>query len=1019
MDLSKLSENDKLKILENAQLGIFVPDEDKLYNPLARIPEEYEDTPELYVMYILSRPEYFYGICKEWLNIDVSPFQQAVLQQLWNYKFPMLIGSRGMSKSWLLALYALLRLLLIPKRKIIICGSGFRQSKLVFQYIESFINNSKFMKSIIPESSIRHENDCHSIYFNGGSIKAIPIGCMSGDTLITTSNGIKSLYDLKNNDKSQIWSYNGYNEYSHFYDSGICECFSVKTKRGYSYTATPNHMIKIVRNNNIDWCRTDELKVGDYVVIDRTIRDNKGLYNHETSQSYSLGLMLSSYDKYPLDKQLCHTFGSDFHRTITIGEWLNYWDIQPSDKFIPNRLLLSSRKDIRACLLGLFSADGKISILSNNSAVIEYRSTSKRLVEQIQVLLLNFGIVSTISNRDKTDETPVFQIKIYGNDVDKFMYEIGFTLYREQDIYNNFVKNRKRNISVYDVIPIDIDKLPRDIIKGRKYLTFDRAIKFNFQHELVNPNFFYDKIVSIEKLTVNQPMYDIHIPNGHEYTANGFLSHNSGGDKIRGLRANDIIVDEFAAANREIFETVIAGFAAVSSSPYEEATKKARKRLSKLLKIAIEEDNDPTLSGGNKILISGTAFYSFNHFFDYHKRWCSIIKSNGEGKKIQEIVGDETSSLDHKDYTVIRIPVEMIPEGFMDEAQIARAKATVHSGIYAMEYGACFSSDSTGFFRRKTIEECTVLPDRDYEFSNGKIIENSLVYFEPMITGDSTKNYVLGLDPAMQEDNLAITIMEINPDFKKIVYCWTTNKKDHKEKINKHLCNENNYYAYVVLKIRELMKRFNIVSMSIDMGGGGATIMQSINDKHLMESNDDNIYPINDPLKPKDTDFETGLHIVEEVNFGNYAWYALNNHSLKKEFEDRTILFPYIDSLTLADNPDIISKSGEDTIARVAEEIMEMKVELSMIVVTLTQTGREHWDTPDIKLGGGKKGKMRKDRYTSLLLANSSARLYGAIPNYDHITSGTASNTSTTSDNNYYTGNRMLANKLNELYTNM
>jgi hypothetical protein len=37
-------------------------------------------------------------------------------------------------------------------------------------------------------------------------------------------------------------------------------------------------------------------------------------------------------------------------------------------------------------------------------------------------------------------------------------------------------------------------------------------------------------------------------------------------------------------------------------------------------------------------------------------------------------------------------------------------------------------------------------------------------------------------------------------------------------------------------------------------------------------------------------------------------------------------------------------------------------------------TFRDHWDTPEIKTEGSKKGRLRKDRYSALLMANSSAR---------------------------------------------
>ena len=45
--------------------------------------------------------------------------------------------------------------------------------------------------------------------------------------------------------------------------------------------------------------------------------------------------------------------------------------------------------------------------------------------------------------------------------------------------------------------------------------------------------------------------------------------------------------------------------------------------------------------------------------------------------------------------------------------------------------------------------------------------------------------------------------------------------------------------------------------------------------------------------------------------------------------------------------------------------------------MTQTSTGpnaRDRWDTPEIKMPNGKKGRLRKDRYSSLLIANMLAR---------------------------------------------
>ena len=69
--------------------------------------------------------------------------------------------------------------------------------------------------------------------------------------------------------------------------------------------------------------------------------------------------------------------------------------------------------------------------------------------------------------------------------------------------------------------------------------------------------------------------------------------------------------------------------------------------------------------------------------------------------------------------------------------------------------------------------------------------------------------------------------------------------------------------------------------------------------------------------------------------------------------------------------------------------------------MTQTSTGsgaRDRWDTPDVKLPNGKKGKLRKDRYSALVIANMIARqLNRSIQpvNYDIIGSNLRTNPKT------------------------
>ncbi len=211
------------------------------------------------------------------------------------------------------------------------------------------------------------------------------------------------------------------------------------------------------------------------------------------------------------------------------------------------------------------------------------------------------------------------------------------------------------------------------------------------------------------------------------------------GTKIRGQRANDIITDEFASVPREIFENVVAGFA----------------------------DSEVEQDMSNQIILSGTAYYDFNHFADYWKKWRSIIKSKGNPTKLKEVFGNEEvpKDFDWTQYSIMRIPFEMLPEGFMDAAQVARSKATVHSGIYQMEFAACFTTDSQGFFKRSLIESCVVSNDNQIKLPSGE------VFFSPALIGDSQSQYIIGVDPASEVDNFSIVVLEVQPDHRRIVYC--------------------------------------------------------------------------------------------------------------------------------------------------------------------------------------------------------------------------------------------------------
>jgi hypothetical protein len=451
------------------------------------------------------------------------------------------------------------------------------------------------------------------------------------------------------------------------------------------------------------------------------------------------------------------------------------------------------------------------------------------------------------------------------------------------------------------------------------------------------------------------------------------------GSKIRGLRAHVIIADEFASISPDIYETVVAGFAAVSASPIQNVKEEAKKKA--MIDAGLWNEDLEVLNTkmGNQAIISGTADYDFKHFASYWKRYKAIIDSKGDKQKLTELFKEEVpENFNWRDYSIVRMPYELIPKGFMDDKQVSRAKATIHIGIYNMEYAACFVKDSEGFFRRSLIESCVVN-------NTNLVYDDKPLLFDATISGDPNKQYVFGIDPASEQDNFSIIVIELHPINNRIVYCWTTNRSNFKERLKTGLIKEHDFYGFCARKIRNLMKTFNPVRIGLDAQGGGVAIEEALHDPDKLEPGEQLIWPVIDFNKSKDTDSQQGLHILELVQFAKADWTSQANHGLRKDFEDKTLLFPRFDNLTLAlameaDDRNIITDDLNplyDNLSECVLEIEELKNELTTIVMSQTSTGpnaRDRWDTPETKLAGGKKGRMRKDRYSSLLIANMIAR---------------------------------------------
>lgn len=1031
------------RIVDEAYLGLGDTSLLKIHNVLLDESKYAYDDPILEFLNIMRKPENFHATCKWLFNIELDPFQNVLLRLLWKYKFPMLLGSRGLSKSFLLAVYSLIRGILNQGCKIVVCGASFRQSKIVFEYMESIYKKSPVLQSILGGGKFegpKRDIDKWTFYLGSSEFNAAPLGdgCVSPNTLITQDDCFSTI--LNNINKKRIWGNGDFRDVAEFLDNGIKPTKIITTKKGYNFEATHNHKMKICRNGEIIWVRTDEMCIGDYILIDRTERWHNGNFDCTDEQAYALGLLIGDgcftiKDRIgfaTLDSELPIALNNSGLKFIQSGDkvhwncygkdikekFLKFWEMDinyTKYKILPNTILSSSIDKMTQCIRGLMDSDGSVVNLGiKNTSRIVFTNTSELLINQLHYILLHYGIISKkIKTIPKNKNwSTIFRIIIEGQNAIKYMNKIGFNLTRKK---NKFIV-AKGICEHNDNIPCDKNEIINfmiqhndksqnrnnynfikpSIFKKIKNIPYSQINKFLSQYnhiqdpfitklkELINPNIYYDIITSIEDSISST--CDIEVPTNHEYCANGFFSHNS---TIRGMRANYIIADEFASIPRDIFEIVVKGFGAVSDSPTQRVKNfskiKALKELSNVDKfkdlnlMELADDVKERTGFGNQTILSGTAYYTFNHLYTYWKKYKGIILSGGDQRVLEEIFqGEIPTNFNWKDYCVIRIPYTKIPAGFLDEDQIAQSKATVDRSTFMMEYGAVFPNDSEGFFRRTLLEKATCKPPIN--------LPSGPVEFSSTLSGSPNKSYVIGIDPASEKDNFAITVLELCSDHRRIVYCWTVSRSKMREKLLKAGKSvQTSFYSYCAKKIRDLVKRFPCAHIGIDSQGGGIAVMEALRDVEFLESGELPILPYtkqgeSDPLwwevDEKPTDGEPGLHILHMINFANMEFTGKANHGMRMDFENQTLIFPFFDSLTLGESykNDKIFNRDEDTLEDCVLEIEELKNELTTIVITETVTGKDHWDTPDVKLPGGKKGRVRKDRYTSLLIANMIGR---------------------------------------------
>jgi replicative DNA helicase len=236
---------------------------------------------------------------------------------------------------------------------------------------------------------------------------------------------------------------------------------------------------------------------------------------------------------------------------------LGIWGRDAHAKQIPAPVFTLVRPQLALFLNRLFATDGWATVLRSGQAQLGYATVSKELAQQVQHLLLRFGIIASLRKRSvkyNSTRRTAWQLDITDRlSIQTFIAEIGIFGKEEAATAVSCVLANRKYQTNRDLIPRGIwvsiaqnkgseswAALARraeirghtDIHVGRRSPTRQRlatlavALKNDSLRQLAESDVYWDEIVSIESVGSKQ-VYDLTIPKTHNFVANDICVHNT------------------------------------------------------------------------------------------------------------------------------------------------------------------------------------------------------------------------------------------------------------------------------------------------------------------------------------------------------------------------------------------------------------------------------------------------------------------------------------------------------------
>lgn len=431
------------------------------------------------------------------------------------------------------------------------------------------------------------------------------------------------------------------------------------------------------------------------------------------------------------------------------------------------------------------------------------------------------------------------------------------------------------------------------------------------------------------------------------------------GEKIRGFRANILLLDEYLLLPEELIKTVLMPFLVAPQNMGERI--EIRELEDKLVSEGLLKEEDRIVfENTSKMIALSSASYTFENLYKTYKEWIA---------KIQEPEVGEAS------YFIAQLSYEAMPKDMIDKTVIEEAQqGGTSNASFLREYCAQFTDGSDSYFSAKKMHQCTI-PDGEMPTTK--------------IRGDSSKKYILGIDPSFSNspssDYFAMSVMEVDDQTKTstLVHCYAVAGGDLKSHIK--------YLSY-------LLGAFNVEMIVID--SAGYQFIDSYNEseychKNLsfidFETDKEGADYIQSIVKAKSSYNRENGAICVKQNFTS-SFLRRANEYLQASIDHKRVWFA---SKTTA-NDAVFSKAssqrvdmkmvGHPNILEFIEFqdawIYQTKKQCSLVEVKTTAKGTQSFDLPQHLKRSTSANKARKDNYTTLMLGVWGVKCYFDMTDY-------------------------------------